>query len=58
MNDMSIKEEDREIDIESYASGSENENKSQSTETEKEKAEETGIDDSFPVDIDKVYEEE
>ena len=54
MNDISIKEEDREIDIESYASGKEEEVK-----TENEKPEEhTAEEDDLPVDVDKVYEEE
>ncbi|MCL1929136.1 MAG: 30S ribosomal protein S2 [Treponema sp.] len=54
MNDISLKEEDREIDIESYASGEDKEAKTESTEKES-----LGTDeDDLPVDIDKVYEEE
>jgi small subunit ribosomal protein S2 len=47
MNDVSIKEEDREIDIEAYTSpGSEAPEKEAAAETEE---------DDLPVDVDKVY---
>jgi small subunit ribosomal protein S2 len=53
MNDTSIKEEDREIDIESYASLEAH------AKTESAEAEETSIEEeNLPVDVDKVYEEE
>jgi len=54
MNDISLKEEDREIDIESYASSGEGEN----AKAENTAAEEEHSNDNFPVDVDKVYEEE
>jgi small subunit ribosomal protein S2 len=50
MNDVSIKEEDREIDIESYAS--ENETKKEEAPAGKDE------EDDLPVDVDKVYEED
>ena len=56
MNDMSIKEEDREIDIAAYASG--DDAKPESAEKESPGPEEAAEEDSLPVDIDKVYEEE
>ena len=54
MNDISLKEEDREIDIDAYASGEEEEAKTESTEKDNLGTEE----DDIHVDIDKVYEEE
>jgi small subunit ribosomal protein S2 len=48
MNDVSVKEEDREIDIESYTP---------EAETKKEEAPPGDEDDDLPVDMDKVYEE-
>jgi small subunit ribosomal protein S2 len=48
MNDVSIKEEDREVDIESYTSGSETAEKEEAAPAETEE-------DDLPVDIDKVY---
>jgi small subunit ribosomal protein S2 len=54
MNDISIKEEDREIDIESYTSGEEEKTKTETTRTDETAADE----DDLPVDVDKVYEEE
>ncbi|MDR2313468.1 MAG: 30S ribosomal protein S2 [Spirochaetaceae bacterium] len=48
MNDVSVKEEDREIDIESYAT---------ETEAKKEEAPPGDEEDDLPVDMDKVYEE-
>jgi small subunit ribosomal protein S2 len=54
MNDVSIKEEDREVDIESYTSEPVVEK-----EKEKEKPEEVPpAEDTLPVDVDKVYETE
>ncbi|MDR1637300.1 MAG: 30S ribosomal protein S2, partial [Treponema sp.] len=50
MTDASIKEEDREIDIESYATGETPAAIRESVETDEE--------DELPVDVDKVYEEE
>jgi small subunit ribosomal protein S2 len=50
MTDASIKEEDREVDIESYATGEAVAAVKESAETEEE--------DELPVDVDKVYEEE
>ena len=59
MNDISLKEEDREIDIESYTYGEEDTNKPEHTEKESAEAPNAGMDeDDLPVDIDKVYEEE
>jgi small subunit ribosomal protein S2 len=52
MTDMSIKEEDQEIDIEAFASGAAPEAPA------KEKEEEAGEDDGLPVDVDKVYAED
>jgi small subunit ribosomal protein S2 len=49
MNDMSLKEEDREVDIESYASGGEPAKEEASSEAEE---------DDLPVDVDKVYDAE
>jgi len=55
MTDISIKEEDREIDIDSYSSSVEEETAKAEDSTE----EETATDeDDLPVDVDKVYEEE
>jgi small subunit ribosomal protein S2 len=48
MNDVSIKEEDREVDIESYTSGSEPEEHKEPVVAETEE-------DDLPVDVDKVY---
>jgi small subunit ribosomal protein S2 len=50
MTDASIKEEDREVDIESYTTGEAVAAVQESAETEEE--------DELPVDVDKVYEEE
>jgi small subunit ribosomal protein S2 len=49
MNDVSLKEEDREVDIESYASNGTAEGKEAHAEAEE---------DALPVDIDKVYGED
>ncbi|MDR0448540.1 MAG: 30S ribosomal protein S2 [Treponema sp.] len=55
MNDISLKEEDREIDIESYASGAAEE----AVKTENAGTDDTGTDeDDLPVDVDKAYGEE
>jgi len=55
MNDISGKEEDREIDIASYASSeAETSLKEESAATEEDSTEE----DDLPVDVDKAYEEE
>jgi small subunit ribosomal protein S2 len=50
MSDMSMKEEDTEIDIASYAQGGET--------AKKEKEVVADDDDDLPVDVDKVYEDE
>jgi small subunit ribosomal protein S2 len=50
MNDVSIKEEDREVDIESYASEGTIQQKEEAVQPETEE-------DALPVDVDKVYEE-
>ncbi|MDR2701453.1 MAG: 30S ribosomal protein S2 [Spirochaetaceae bacterium] len=55
MNDISLKEEDREIDIDSYSSAAEEE----TVKTEDSTVDEAVTDeDDLPVDVDKVYEEE
>jgi small subunit ribosomal protein S2 len=54
VTDASVKEEDKEIDIESYATTEE----VPAVETEKEKETETDEEDQLPVDVDKVYGEE
>jgi small subunit ribosomal protein S2 len=51
MNDVSIKEEDREVDIESYASEGTASEKEETVQAEPEE-------DSLPVDVDKVYGED
>ncbi|MDR0313856.1 MAG: 30S ribosomal protein S2, partial [Treponema sp.] len=48
MNDISVKEEDREIDIASYPGDT----------TEKEAESEEDEEDELPVDVDKVYDED
>ncbi|MDR1617598.1 MAG: 30S ribosomal protein S2 [Treponema sp.] len=53
--DASMKEEDKEIDIESYTT---REEAPAAAETEKEKVAETDEEDQLPVDVDKVYGEE
>ena len=58
MNDVSLKEEDREIDIESYASGETETSKTENAEKETPGADAEINEDNLPVDIDKVYEEE
>ena len=50
ISDVSIKEEDREIDIESYSADSE--------EKPKPEAEEASDDDELPVNVDRVYDED
>ena len=57
MNDISIKEEDREIDIESYASGESEAAKSESTEKESAAAGDAGIDEDY-LPVNNAYEEE
>ena len=53
MNDVSIKEEDREIDIDAYTSGTSEEAKPEGGEKDS-----VSEEDDLHVDIDKVYEEE
>jgi small subunit ribosomal protein S2 len=48
MTDVSIKEEDREVDIESYSD----------SDAAKPVVEEAVAEEELPVDVDKVYEEE
>jgi small subunit ribosomal protein S2 len=57
VTDASVKEEDKEIDIESYATTEETP-AAVETEAEKEKEAETDEEDQLPVDVDKVYGEE